>query len=297
MITRVQFTSSATGTATFANPTTAGNLIVVFISADGSNSSVPLSVALTGSSDTFTNDSSAASTNPTANITLSLWSDPDCSGGHTVITPTFSASPAAVLIMAWEVSGAALTSPLVTQSSAANPANTLQSAFDSGNGSSVQAGCWWAGAVTGVGSGGRAIPVPSGSWTTETPLQPGSLTEMLGAYEAGPGSGTPDYAGTFSAPVAGAYWASVVAAYAPAGAGVTGGVSTAALTAPTGTLGADGNITGATPVTMAVTALTGAAQSNAVKLSGPVSGMALSAYAGSVLTPRTTMLLYTAVPL
>lgn len=77
---------------------------------------------------------------------------------------------------------------------------------------------------------------------------------------------------------------------------VSGSVSAASLSSLTGTVISSPDIAGSVSA-LSVTALTGTATSNAVKLSGPVSGMALSAYAGSVLVPRTTMLLYTAVPL
>jgi hypothetical protein len=222
-VARVQFGSSASATVTLGSPTTAGNLLVVLVSADGANSAVPSGITLGGSGAVFSNDASAASTNPIATITHSLWSLPNCPAGSTTVAPTFSGgSPAAILVMVWEVSGAALTSPLAAApASAANPANTLQAAWDTGAAAAVPAGCWWVGGLTGVGSGGRATPVVSGAWTSEAQLQPGSATDMLGAYQAGPGSGSPEFAGTFSLPAAGAYWASVVAAYKPAGGGGT----------------------------------------------------------------------------
>jgi hypothetical protein len=224
-VARVQFASvSSSGTApalTIAATGGPGNLLAVHISADGTNNAVPTGVTLSGGSggtDTLALDVSAASVNPIAGVTLSAWEIPNCTAGHTTITATFAASVAAVLIMAWEVSGAALSAALAAQSGGQNPANTLQPAFDSGAGAGVPAGCFWVGSVTGIGSGGRATPVPSGAWTAEAPLTPGSLTEMLGAYQAGPGGGAPDYAGAFSAPALGAYWAAVTAAYFPAAA-------------------------------------------------------------------------------
>jgi hypothetical protein len=229
---RVQFVNSSAGSGTAPTLTIAatggpGNLLIVHVSADGSNSSVPTSVTLSGGSagtDTLTNDVSAASVNPTAAITLSGWQMPNCTPGHTTITANFAASTQAAFIAAWEVSGAALAAALAAQSGGANPANTLQAAFDSGVGAAVAAGCFWAGSVTGVGSGGRANAVPSGAWTTEAALTPGSLTQMLSAYQAGPGAGSPEYNGAFSLPAAGAYWAAIVTAYKPAPA--------AAVTAP-----------------------------------------------------------------
>lgn len=225
-VARVQFGSNAGGgttlTVTLGSPTTAGNLLLVFVSGDGANSGAPTGIALTGSSDTFTQDADVADTNPTALVNLSLWSDPNCSGGHTAVVATFGAAVGGNLMTVWEVSGAAVSSPLAgTPATAAAPANVLQASFDSGAAASVVAGCWWVGCVTGIGSGGRAQASPSGAWTTETPLQPGSLTQMLPAYQAGPGAGAPEYAGTFTAPVAGAYWAAVAAAYLPASGGLT----------------------------------------------------------------------------
>jgi hypothetical protein len=223
-VARVQFGENSNSgvtslTVTLGSSTTAGNLLVALLSVDGG--STPSGITLTGSSDTFTKDAQVISTNPIAGINLSLWSDPSCSAGHTQVVATAAAS-SGILLMVWEVSGAAASSPLAAAAAtAANPANTLQASFDSGSGASVAAGCFWVGACTGVGSGGRATPVLSGSWTTETQLQPGSATDMLGGYQAGPASGTPRFNGTFSAPAAGAYWASIAAAYLPASVPVT----------------------------------------------------------------------------
>jgi hypothetical protein len=234
-VARVQFASvSSSGTTpalTVAATGGPGNLLAVHISADGTNNAVPTGVTLSGGSggtDTFGIDVSAACVNPTAGVTLSGWSIPNCTAGHTTITATFAASVAAVLMMAWEVSGTALAAALAAQSGGNSPANTLQAAFDSGPGAAAPAGCFWIGSVTGIGSGGRAIPVPGGSWTTEAPLTPGSLTEMLAAYQAGPGGGAPEYNGAFSLPAAGAYWASIVTAYNPAAAPPAAGLDGAA---------------------------------------------------------------------
>jgi hypothetical protein len=233
----VQFASTANANAnnaTFTSPTTAGNRIVAIVSLDTGTSQIA-SIALTGSTDVFTMDGSAATTDPTANINLSAWSDPNCSGGHTVVT--CSGTGASTLLGAFEVSGTDH-NQAVTAHGSGSPASTLQSSFDSGAAASTAAGCTWIGAVTGVGSGGRAIAVPSGSWTAETALQPGSLTQMTTAYQASAAAGVPEYSGTFSAPVAGAYWAALVVAYSPATATQSGA---AALSAP-GALSAAGVI-------------------------------------------------------
>jgi hypothetical protein len=249
---RVQFASITGGgtslTATLGSPTTAGNLLLVFVSGDGSGSSAPTGIALTGSSDVFTQDANVADTNPTALVDLSLWSDPSCSGGHTAVVATFGASVAGTIMSVWEVSGAAVASPLAgAPAAAAAPASTLQALFDSGAAAAVAAGCFWVACVTGIGSGGRAQAVPGGSWTTETPLQPGGVTQMLPGYQAGPGAGSPEYSGTFSAPVAGAYWAAIAAAYSPAPvpATVSGQVSSLALAAPAGSVSATASVAGA----------------------------------------------------
>jgi hypothetical protein len=216
-VTRVQFASSSitsTGlTVTLGSATTAGNLLVIAVSVDGTVQTP--AVTLVGSTDTFVQDASATNTNPIANIGLSLWSDPNCSGGHTQINVHVTSS-AGLLVAIWEVSGSVATSPLAGTAAAAGPTNTLQSSFDSSAGTGVVPGCFWVGAVTGVGSGGRAQALPTGSWTTEVAIQPGSASQMLGAYQAGMAFGTPQYRGTFTAPVAGAYWAAITAAYKPA---------------------------------------------------------------------------------
>jgi hypothetical protein len=232
VVARVQFAEATnsgvtTLTATLGASTTAGNLLLVMLSVDGGGAT-PSTVTLTGGSDVFTKDAQVTSTNPIASINLSLWSDPNCSAGHTQVVATSNIS-AGLLMMVWEVSGAATTSPLAgVPGTAANPANTLQAAFDSTAGASVPAGSFWIGGVTGVGSGGRATPVLAGSWTPETQLQPGSATDMLGGYQAGPGAGTPQFNGTFSAPAAGAYWAAIAAAYKSSS---TANTRTASLTA------------------------------------------------------------------
>ena len=84
--------------------------------------------------------------------------------------------------MVWEIAGAATSSPLAgTPGTAGNPTNTFQTSFDSTAGASVSAGCFWVGALTGIGSGGRATPsVSGGVWTvTEAQLQPGSASDMF----------------------------------------------------------------------------------------------------------------------
>jgi hypothetical protein len=207
-VSRVQF-GSTTGstnslTLTLGSPTTAGNLLVVAYSADGGTS--PTGVTLVGSSDTFTKDANIASTNTVANINLSMWSDPNCSGGHTQVNVTASTSNG-LLLMVWEIAGAATSPPLAgTPGTAGNPTNTFQTSFDSTAGASVSAGCFWVGALTGIGSGGRATPsVSGGVRTMEAQLQPGSASDMLGAYQAGPGAG----------------WAAIAAAYKPLAVPVT----------------------------------------------------------------------------
>jgi hypothetical protein len=285
-VARVQFGSSASATVTLGSATTAGNLLIVLVSADGANSAVPSSITLGGSAAVFTNDASVVSTNSIATITLSLWSLPNIPPGSTTVLPNFSGgSPAGILVMVWEVSGAALTSPLAgTPGSAANPASTLQAAWDSGAGAAVAAGCFWAGGLTGVGSGGRATPVVSGSWTGESPLQPGSATDMLGSYQAGPGGGAPEYAGTFSGPVAGAYWAAIAAAYSPAsgggGATVSGVTATETPAAPAGTVTAVTPVAG--PAAVSVLAAPAGTPGASESVAGPVAPIALAAPAGTV---------------
>lgn len=231
MVARVQFAEAtnsgvSTLTVTLGSATTAGNLLLVAFSVDG-GSATPNAPTLTGGSDTFHQDANVTSTNPIASINLSVYSAANISGGHTQVVGTSSIA-AGLLMMVWEVSGAATTTPLDgTPSTGANPANTLQAAFDSGSASAVGAGDFWVGVVTGVGSGGRATPVLAGSWTPETQLQPGSATDMLGGYQAGPGAGSPRFNGTFSAPAAGAYWAAIAAAYKSAN---TANTRTASLT-------------------------------------------------------------------
>ena len=298
MVARVQFqsvVSSGTTPALTVTATGGGNLLVVHVSADGTNSALPTGVTLSGGSagtDTLANDVSAASVNPVAAVNLSGWSIANCTAGHTTVTVTFAASVQSVLIEAWEVSGAAVAAALAGQSGGANPANTLQMAFDSGAGPVVPAGCWWSGTVTGIGSGGRANAVPSGSWTTEAALAPGSLTQMQSAYQAGPASAAPDYAGTFSAPVLGAYWAAIVTAYLPVGdATAFGAVSPLALAAPAGTVQANATVQGLVSA-LALAAPAGAAQSNAIVISGAVAALALAAPAGTVQAGGLTSTVY-----
>ena len=207
----------STLTVTLGSPTTAGNLLIAMLSVDGGQT--PSGIALTGGSDTFTKDAQVVSTNPTAPVNLSCWSDPSCSGGHTQLVATASAS-SGLLMLVWEVSGAATSSPLAGAApGGANPANTLQAAFDSGAGASVAAGCFWVGANTGIGSGGRAQASVTGAWTTETALQPGSATQMLGGYQANAAGGAPEFAGTFTTVTS--YWASLALAYKAAAVPVT----------------------------------------------------------------------------
>jgi hypothetical protein len=277
----VQFASSGSvsgsNSVAFGSPTTAGNRIVAIVSLD-TGTSQPAGVTLTGSSDVFTLDQGAANTNPTANINLGIWSDADCTGGLTTVVSI--GTSLSTLQAIFEVSGTSTSPGAAASQGGAAPASTLQAAFDSGAASSVGAGCFWVAAVTGIGSGGRAQAVPSGSWTTETALQPGGASQLLAAYQAGPGAGAPEYAGTFSGPVAGAYWAAVVAAYPPAGAIIAGAVSPLALAAPAGTvLQGAASIPGAvSPLALAAPA--GTVSAGAATIFGPVAQLALAAPAG-----------------
>lgn len=227
--TLVQHAQAPSGAVVTLAATTAGNLIIVAVSNDGAVTADPTSITLTGSSDVFTKDVNAAATDPVANVNLSIWSDPNCSGGKTSVVASGGLG-SGVLMDVWEWSGGAASSPLRAAHGAASPASTLQSSFDSGAMASIPAGCLGIAAVVGIGSGGRAQASVSGSgsWTTEAALQPGSVSQMLSARQNTLAAGTPNYAGTFTAPVAGAYWAAVVAAYkplaAPAGNLLTAGI-------------------------------------------------------------------------
>lgn len=217
----VQFKSTGntdTNSLAFTSATTAGNRVIAVVSLD-TGTSYP-TVTLTGSSDTFTRDAGAQNTNGTANINLAVFSDANCSGGHTTVVS--SGASTSTLQAIFEVSGTGLSSGATAAAGAAAPASTLQAAFDSGAAHPVAGGCFWVAAVTGIGSGGRAQAVPGGSWTLETALQPGSASQLLVAYQDGPGAGAPEYSGTFSGPVAGAFWAAVAAAYAPPAAAASG---------------------------------------------------------------------------
>ncbi len=211
---RVQYasnsvTSGTTVTATFGTATTLHNLLVAILIVE--NGQTGTSVTLTGGSDTFTKDGGTDPTNPTVtNMDMSVWSDPNCSAGHTAVVGHWASSAAAFLHV-WDVSSAALSSVLASVTAAGNPAATLQSSFDSGAASTAPAGSFWVGAVQSVGSGGRATVTPSGSWTSETAMVPGSLTTSLGAYQANTASGSPDFAGSFTSHTS--YWASIAAAY------------------------------------------------------------------------------------
>lgn len=226
--------SPSGGTVTLA-ATGAGNTIIVAVSNDGAVASDPTTITLTGSADTFVKDVNAANTNPTANVNLSVWRDSNCSAGKTSVVASGGLG-SGVLMDVWEIAGMDTTSPVAGSHGAGAPASTLQAAFDSGATASIPAGCLGIAAVTGIGSGGRAQASVSGTgtWTTETALQPGSVTQMLSARQNTLAAGTPHYQGTFSAPVAGAYWAAVVVAYKPLAVTVSGSAS---LSAPA-TLGA-----------------------------------------------------------
>lgn len=226
----VQHAQAPTGGTVTLSATTAGNLIIVAVSNDGAVTSDPTTITLTGSSDVFTKDVNAANTNPTANVNLSVWSDPNCSGGKTSVVASGGLG-SGVLMDVWELSGGATSSPLQAAHGAAAPASTLQASFDSGAMASIPAGCFGIAAVIGIGSGGRAQAsvTGSGTWTTETALQPGSVSQMLSARQNTLAAGTPNYAGTFTGPVAGAYWVAVVAAYKPPAAAVPSGLLMASI--------------------------------------------------------------------
>ena len=232
----IQHAQAPTGGTVTLAPTGAGNTIIVVVSNDGAGVTAdPTTITLTGSSDTFTKDVSAANTNPTANVNLSVWSDPGCSASKTSVVASGGLGTG-VIMDVWEVAGIVTSVPLQDKHGAAAPASTLQAAFDSGATGAIPAGCFGIASVTGIGSGGRAQAsvTGSGTWTTEAALQPGSVSQMLSARQNPLAAGTPNYAGTFTGPVAGAYWAAVIAAYKPAAATLNGAASlsaSAALTA------------------------------------------------------------------
>ena len=206
-------TSGNSVSATFGSNTAAGNTIVVCVSIGTGGSALTVSsVALSGSSDTFTK--AAAVANATAVIDSEIWYDSGSSAGHTLVTVTLSGSlssgGAEVDIYEWH--GLLVSSSLDKTHTGTGSAVTSWSSGSSGTLS--QPGEVAFGTVSAFTSG-ATITGPSSPWTNESQLTAGSYAQMSG-YQQVAATTALTYNGTFSSS---SYYAACIATFKLAAAG------------------------------------------------------------------------------
>lgn len=204
----------------FTNPTTPNSAIIVFVTNDsaspGSNPSGITSYLPSHptSSDVFVMDESDSCANSVANVNVSLWRCARCVGGTTHLSIGLTPESGVIYLAAeiGDVVGGLI--PVGIQPNAA-PANTAQSSFDTGSAGTAPAGSFLIAGIDGVGSGGRGVATPSGSWTNETPEQPGGAHSVLLSHQVLGSDGAIQYAGSLAVST---YWAAIVGAYKQGGA-------------------------------------------------------------------------------
>jgi hypothetical protein len=202
--------------ATFGAGTTSGNTIVDCASEAFNQSSVGdiSSVALTGASDTFAQ--AVVEQNTTLQFDTEIWYDSNCSGGHTVVTNTFSkslgTSGGSAFIDLYEYSGVTTSSPVDKTNGGNSNSSSTYSSGSSGTlsqASEVAFGCALA-----LTSG--SMSAPASPWINETQQTESSNdTIQQSGYQQVSATTALTYNGTLS--LAGGYSA-VIATFKLSGA-------------------------------------------------------------------------------
>jgi hypothetical protein len=197
---------SATGTAsplpvTLGASTTAGNCLVICITGTAATSNPNVTaVTLGGAAGNFAQVITAG--NVTAdNVTTSIWADPNCAGGQTALSLTFSATGSpSICVTTMEWSGLALSS--VTDKTSSGLSDTTVTSWSSGatattsQASEVAIGCVGGQLSTGI----TTITGPSSPWTNFTQeTSANTHIGLLAGYQVLSSTGTVTYSGTFAA--------------------------------------------------------------------------------------------------
>lgn len=209
--------SGSTVSATFGASTTAGNTIVVCVSIGTGGAALTVSsVALSGSSDTFTKAVSVA--NGTAVIDSEIWYDSGNSGGHTVVTVTLSGalSSGAAEVDIYEWHGLLTSAALDKTHTGTGSSVTSWSSGSSGT--LIQANEVAFGTVSTFVSS-ATITGPSSPWTNEPQLNGSASYAQMSGYQQVSSTAALTYNGTLSAS---AFYACCIATFKLAAAG--GGV-------------------------------------------------------------------------
>lgn len=265
-------------TVTLGSATTAGNCLVVCISAWNAVTSASVSgITLGGSADNFAKADSALGGSSDAEI----WTDQNCAGGLTsvVITTTGGSAPnSSIIATVYEVSGAAA-SGAVDQ---VNHGTGTATSWSSGpTGTTSNAAEIWFGVFAGVdSSNSRTVAGPPSPWTNTS-----ASTVSIGGIEAGyfisgeqivSSTGTSTYAGTQN-DSGGMHWAAVTITLAGlstvSGSAAAAGAGTVSAVAQSGS-GAPLTSAGALTAAGAVTAAASLAASTAIAAKATVSGSA-----------------------
>lgn len=204
----------AATSATFANPTTAGNGIVVILplTNGGSTTVFPSvsAVTLGGAADHFTAVREQTVAGAANTYYAGIWADPDCAGGQTVvaITAANNSGGAATGVLALEVAGLGI-APAIKSSvdKTAGTSGTSTAPSSGATAATAEANELLVGAYSG-GFGLSAIAGPSGAGGNVGLFS--SSTMEGGAYAFATATGTATFSGTQK----GSYgWAAVVATF------------------------------------------------------------------------------------
>jgi hypothetical protein len=198
--------TGTTLTLTLGTPTTAGNCLVVCISAHtGATTNPSISgVTLGGSAGNFASVLTAGG--PTDESNTAIWADPNCAGGQTSVVITFgSATTPRYLASVHEFSGLASTIAGLLDKSAASALGASGTSWSSGSTATTSnAAQAWVGVTT---TDSVTITGPASPWTNIAQVTQGS-DEFMSGYQIRSATGAAAYAGTFSG--TGSYNAGVV---------------------------------------------------------------------------------------
>lgn len=179
-------TSGSSISATFGSNTTSGNTIVVCVSNESSRT--VSSVALTGSSDTFAKAVSAGTTDE-----CEIWYDSSNSGGHTVVTVTFSSTVTAAQVDVYEWNGISPSTPV----DKTHTGTGTSSSWSSGATATLSQAAEVAFAVVCCAGASITITGPSSPWTNESQLVTTNDGQLSG-YQQVSATTALTYSGSFS---------------------------------------------------------------------------------------------------
>ena len=190
-------TSGSTVAATFGSNTTGGTSIPVMVS--NQTARTVSSIALGGSSDTFTKAVAAAE--GTGGEGAEIWIDASDSSGHTVVTATFSSTVTGAEIDITEWSGISSGTADKTNTGTGFGVSSWSSNSTGALGQSLEV-AFGVTAVNSEGGGSVTLTGPASPWTNFAQINAAAGISQLAGYQQVNGPGALTYSGTSSIAVA-----------------------------------------------------------------------------------------------